>query len=55
MFPAPGLGMQFVTGMITLDPNTIDTTSDRSHYFVMPNGCNNSAPKYCDTVYPPRG
>lgn len=55
MFPVPGLGMQFVTGMITLDPNTIDTTSDRSHYFVMPNNCNNSAPKYCDTIYPPKG
>ncbi|MHB1946953.1 MAG: hypothetical protein ACYCQI_02420 [Gammaproteobacteria bacterium] len=52
MFTIPGFGAQYVTGMITLDPNTVDTTSDRSHYFVMPSICNSSAPNYCDVAYP---
>lgn len=54
MFSIPALGWQFVTGMITLDPGSIDTTSDRSYYFNMPANCNSLALKYCDIAYPPK-
>lgn len=51
LFPVRG-HMEIVTQMLTLDPNTIDTTSDRAAYFVMPSACNSSAANYCEIMYP---
>jgi hypothetical protein len=51
LFPVRGR-MAIVTQMLTFDPNTIDTTSDRAAYFSMPSTCNSSAANYCEVIYP---
>lgn len=51
LFPVRG-HMEIATQMITFDPDTIDTVSDRSAYFEMPSTCNSSAANYCEIIYP---
>lgn len=53
-FPVPGVGCLNVTASVVFDPNTVDRTSDKNEFFAnMPDNCNDSAPTYCETVYPP--
>jgi hypothetical protein len=53
-FQVEGHGMQIVTEMITFNLATIDKTSDRSAYFIMPSSCSTTTVNYCDAMYPPQ-
>lgn len=53
LFPIPGIGCSFVTGFINFKKHTIDTTSPRDHYFVLPTDCTSSAINYCSNLYYP--